>query len=78
MINSEKLSEKLLEEKRKYKNKQKQMKRREDIIKKQKTELSLLANTVSCQTKMMQNQAKRYEKAKLVKERYRARANYTE
>ena len=70
------LSEKLLEEKRKCKNRYKQMKRREVNIEQQKKQISLLSDALTDKMKKCEVQEKRYVKAVAAKERYRSKANY--
>ena len=70
----ETLSGKLLEEKKRSKNRYKQIKRRDATVQQQKHEIL----TLSRQNEQCEVQQKRYKRAVAEKERFRSKANYTE
>lgn len=70
------LSKKLLREKRRCKNRYKQMKRRDDRIQQQQRQILSLSDVLASKEKLCAAQQKQCVNALAAKERYRAKVNY--
>ena len=77
-VRNQVLSDKLHEERRKCKNRYKQLRRRDANVQQQKKTIQTLSNKFTAEKKRCGSQEKQYVKAVAVKERYRAKTIYAQ